>query len=90
MNSLIAVTIYADALKRFEGVGRDRRWLRAEMWQLCRELGSHGESWSAELNEYLSSRFEDALLALRARCIQLEEYEWADAVQWAIRNKLNR
>jgi hypothetical protein len=87
MNSLTAASLYAEVLARFEKVGRDRRWLRAEIWKLRRELGSHGEVWSADLNEYLSSRFEEALLALRDRCVRLEEYEWAEAVQWAIKNK---
>jgi hypothetical protein len=45
-----------------------------------RSLGSHGEEWSAELNEYLWEEFKSALVKLEGDLVRLELYELAAVV----------
>jgi hypothetical protein len=55
-------------------------WARAELWGYMRSLGSHGEEWSAELNEYLWEEFKSALVKLEGDLVRLELYELAAVV----------
>lgn len=69
-------------MRSLERAGRD--WARAEAAvlrnraQLRREAGR--ESWSPELLEHLMEEWSLALGPALDRALELEEYEWADAL----------
>lgn len=81
MLSLTQHSIAQTVLGRLAAVGRDKRWLRAELWKLRQGLGGEGDQWSADLAEHLLPSWTAALTWVKGQCIEREEYEWAEAVQ---------